>query len=62
MVEFNAELMTGNNLIDTQHKELIDKVNAFSITCDNGKGKADAVQMLSYLKDYTDFHFGAEEE
>lgn len=61
-MEFTVDLMTGNKLIDSQHKELIDKINALLKACQKGAGKAGAVQMLNYLDDYTKFHFTSEEK
>lgn len=59
---FDDSLVTGNELIDGQHKELIDKINKLVICCEQGGGKVEAIKMLDYLADYTDFHFKAEEE
>ena len=59
---FDDSLITGNELIDVQHKELIDKINRLLACCEEGGGKQGAVKMLDYLADYTDFHFHAEEK
>lgn len=58
---FDESLVTGNELIDEQHKELIGKINDLVKSCETGKEKTTAVKMLDYLSDYTDFHFSAEE-
>ena len=60
--EFDETLVTGNEMIDSQHKELIDKINKLLDSCENGNDKLAAVKTLDYLSDYTDFHFGAEEK
>lgn len=60
--EFDESLVTGNELIDGQHKELIDKINKLISCCEDGGGKLEAIKMLGYLADYTEFHFAAEEE
>lgn len=60
--EFDASLVTGNEVIDGQHKELIDKINKLVEVCESGSGKLEAIKMLDYLSDYTEFHFGAEEK
>lgn len=60
--EFNDTLFTGNEMIDSQHKELIDKINKLLVSCENGDGKVKAVETLAYLAEYTEFHFGAEEK
>ncbi len=59
--EFSENLVTGNELIDSQHKELIGRINKLLDSCDAENGKVTAVNTLDYLADYTDFHFGAEE-
>ena len=60
--EFDETLVTGNEMIDSQHKELIDKINKLLDSCENGNDNLAAVKTLDYLSDYTDFHFGAEEK
>lgn len=59
---FDDSLVTGNELIDGQHKELIDKINQLITCCEAGGGKMESIKMLEYLAEYTDFHFKAEEE
>lgn len=60
--EFDETLITGNEMIDSQHKELIDKINKLLDSCEIGNDKLAAVKTLDYLSDYTDFHFSAEEK
>ena len=60
--EFDDTLVTGNEMIDTQHKELIDKINALLKSCELDSGKVAAIQTLGYLADYTEYHFKAEEK
>ncbi|WP_230397560.1 bacteriohemerythrin [Novisyntrophococcus fermenticellae] len=60
-IEFDKALETGNDLIDTQHRELIARVNKLTADGVVGKEKNVAVQTLDFLMDYTDFHFNAEE-
>lgn len=60
---FDETLVTGNELIDGQHKELIDRINKLVILCENEKpAKREAIRLLDYLMDYTEFHFGEEEK
>lgn len=59
---FSADLATGNEMIDTQHQELIDRVNGLLKSCEEGKEKVKAVETLDFLMDYTVFHFEAEEK
>lgn len=60
--EFSNNLITGNELIDSQHRELIDRINKLLDSCEMENGKVTAVKTLDYLADYTDFHFSAEEK
>ena len=60
--EFDETLVTGNEMIDSQHKELIGRINQLLESCEDGQGKIKAVKMLDYLLDYTEFHFSAEEK
>ena len=60
--EFDDTLVTGNEMIDGQHKELIEKINQLLGACENGGGKVKAIQTLAYLAEYTEFHFGEEEK
>lgn len=60
--EFDDSLITGNEMIDGQHKELIGKINDLLRACENNEGKEEACRMMDYLKEYVDFHFGAEEK
>ena len=38
--EFDESLVTGNEMIDTQHKELIDKINKLLDSCETSKRKS----------------------
>ena len=60
--EFDETLVTGNELIDSQHKELIERINLLLKSCEDAQGKVKAVKMLDYLLDYTEFNFSAEEK
>ena len=59
---FDDNLVTGNEMIDGQHKELIEKINKLLDSCENGNDKRVAITTLDYLADYTEFHFGEEEK
>lgn len=60
--EFTDNLITGNDMIDSQHKELIEKINQLLKSIETSKEKITAVKMLNYLSDYVDYHFAAEEK
>lgn len=61
-IVFDKNLETGNDAIDTQHRELIARVNKLTEDCAVGKEKNVAVQTLDFLMDYTEFHFRDEEK
>ena len=60
--EFSENLVTGNEMIDTQHKDLIERMNGLLESCESGNEKLTAIKTLDYLSDYTDYHFKAEEQ
>lgn len=62
MMVFDKSLETGNELIDTQHQELIARVNKLTGSLETGREKNVAIQTLDFLMDYTEFHFSAEEK
>ena len=59
---FDDNLVTGNEMIDGQHRELIEKINKLLDSCENGNDKRVAITTLDYLADYTEFHFFEEEK
>lgn len=61
-LEFDQSLVTGNDMIDTQHKELIGKIDDLLTFCEESKEKVKAIKILGYLAEYTEFHFVAEEK
>ena len=61
-IEFDDSLITGNETIDSQHKELIDCIQKFVNSCEDNSSAEKADEMLKYLMDYTVFHFTAEEK
>ena len=60
--EFTDDLVTGNTLIDSQHKELIDRIQQFVSACESEDARVKAIKMLDYLDEYTEFHFKEEEK
>lgn len=61
-IVLEKDLLTGNELIDSEHKELIDRINKLVDSCESGKEKTTAVRTLDFLMDYTEFHFRDEEK
>lgn len=60
--EFTSELETGNDLIDSEHKELIDAINNLLLACGEGKGRGEIRKTLEFLNDYIAYHFSDEEK
>ncbi|GHU41486.1 hemerythrin [Clostridia bacterium] len=59
---FTPDLVTGNALIDSQHKELIKAIDDLITACSSGKGSAHLDATLKFMADYTAKHFGDEEK
>jgi len=49
-ITFDDNLVTGNNTIDTQHKELIDRIRNFVVACQNGDSKVKAIKIMRSMK------------
>ncbi|MDR0936759.1 MAG: bacteriohemerythrin [Oscillospiraceae bacterium] len=58
---FDKTLETGNQLIDTQHRELINRLNQLIDACATGKGRASIDGFVKNVADYTAKHFADEE-
>lgn len=61
-LSWSSDLETGNPIIDSEHQELIKKVNDFYFACSQGKAVDEVLNMLRFLKLYTDKHFAHEEK
>ena len=61
-IVFDDSLYTGNELIDNEHKELIERANKLMESCEKGTEKLAAVKTLDFLMDYTEIHFADEEK
>lgn len=61
MYQFSKEVETGNQIIDTQHKQWIDAFNELMDACSKGKGRDSIRSTLIFLQQYTAKHFGDEE-
>ena len=58
---WDGSLETGIEVIDTQHKQLFDAINALLETCGAGNGVEEIKKSLDFLNDYTVKHFFDEE-
>lgn len=61
-LEFTDQLKVGFALIDDDHKILIDQVNMLAEAMNDPNGSDTIVSVLNVLIDYTEFHFGREQE
>ena len=55
------DLITGNDMIDSQHRQLFKAINDFQDSCSSGQGKERVDATMRFLVDYTAKHFGDEE-
>lgn len=56
------DLMTGNRIIDEEHKLLFEAINGLLDACNHGKGRAKIEETTKFLYDYTSKHFADEEK
>ncbi len=61
-LDFTDQLKVGFALIDDDHKILIDQVNMLADAMNNGDEQDTVASVLNVLIDYTEFHFGREQE
>ena len=59
--ELTPDLMPGNQLVDREHKELLEAVNRLMDACSEGKGREKSAEVFRYLLSYVDKHFADEE-
>lgn len=60
--DWDSSLETGNAMIDSQHRELLEKINNLLDACVEGRGRNEAIRTVEFLSDYTKKHFGDEEK
>ena len=61
LVQWQASLETGAELVDAQHKEIFNRVNTLLTAMQQGKGRAEVVTVIDFLGKYVVSHFTAEE-
>ncbi len=61
VIEWTSVLETGNETIDTQHRELITLLNGLIESCANGIDAEKLRDALDFLAEYTYRHFDDEE-
>ena len=62
MAMWRESLKIGVPLIDSEHKELCDRIDHLFTACNQGKGKEEIVKTLDFLESYTIKHFSDEEK
>ncbi|HHL73108.1 MAG TPA: bacteriohemerythrin [Bacteroidetes bacterium] len=61
-IEWDESLMTGNRIIDLQHKYLIDIINELAEAIEAGTAGSVISKIINLLKYYTLWHFEREEQ
>ncbi|MCI5928827.1 MAG: hemerythrin family protein [Pseudoflavonifractor capillosus] len=59
--EVTKELVTGNTLIDSEHRRLFDAVNELMDACAQGQGRGQIQKTVDFLSAYVVKHFQDEE-
>jgi hemerythrin len=62
IVTWEEKLSTGIELIDSQHKELVELTNKLYQSCLSGHDDAVFKEAMSRMVNYVKFHFGAEQQ
>lgn len=61
-ITWTDDLSVGIELIDAQHKMLIERLNNLKKALASQQGPASISSTLNFLVEYTNFHFGTEEK
>ena len=61
-VQWHDEFATGVRLLDSQNKNLINKIDKLSKAVSYGRGKLEVSQLVPFLEEYTKMHFSVEEK
>ena len=59
--ELTQDLLTGNQLIDSEHRQLFDAINALMDACAQGAGRTKINETVQFLNSYVSKHFRDEE-
>jgi methyl-accepting chemotaxis protein len=62
LIEWSDDLSVGNDVIDDQHKTLINKINELYRATKQGKGQDVVVEIVNFLESYAQEHFNYEED
>ncbi|MBI5192392.1 MAG: hemerythrin family protein [Nitrospirae bacterium] len=58
---WTAGMATGVEVIDNQHRELFNRINALYDSCNNGRSKEEGMKLFSFVDNYIVNHFETEE-
>lgn len=61
-MKWSDDLSVGVDMIDSQHKSLINAVNELFDACSKGLGRKKISETMEFMKKYTVTHFGDEEK
>ena len=61
-LQWDETLSVGNELIDDEHKTLIQKINDVSEAISKGIGETQVARTIEFLRDYSIQHFSSEEK
>lgn len=59
--ELTDDLLTGNSLIDSEHRQLFAAINELMEACSQGTGRDKIMSTAQFLTSYVNKHFGDEE-
>lgn len=62
MLKFEPNMSVGIDVLDNQHKSLIDALNRLMDALWDGKGKEEVCNSIKFLIEYTVTHFNDEED
>lgn len=60
-VLWSKEFEVGVEMIDHQHRELIERINKLLVATRQGRGREETIELMRYLQEYVVEHFRAEE-
>ncbi|MGD9396772.1 MAG: bacteriohemerythrin [Candidatus Thorarchaeota archaeon] len=61
-IQWDDSLSVGVDLIDEQHKMLIQRIKDLSDAVNSSRGATEIGKTLGFMIDYTEFHFSTEEK
>ena len=61
-IQWEDSLSVGIDVIDEQHKMLIQRLSDLSEAVEIRQGETEIMKTLEFMLEYTDFHFSSEEE